>query len=134
MTKETKEKIEITLEIYNNVKAMIKSSNTEDFFIAVKMWFAMDPPLLLSVILKKHAYKSKAAEFNSYMTSPFDHWNQNLTWPAILERVGSIDSPRYDKYKDIIEQEFNAFINQKLMNEGIGKNIKKIKTEIKWQN
>ena len=81
MTKETKEKIEITLEIYNNVKAMIKSSNTEDFFIAVKMWFAMDPPMLLS---------------------------------------------------DIIEQEFNAYINQKLMNEGIGKNIKPIKTEIKW--
>jgi hypothetical protein len=132
MTKEIKEKIEITLEIYNNIKAMIKSSNTEDFFIGAKMWFAMSPPEMLTVILKKHCHK-RTRQFLIIQKEEYI-WsiNHRLTWPVIMDHL--IANKEYIKYRDIIEQEFNAYLNQKLMNEGLGKNIKKIKTKIKWQN
>ena len=45
-----------------------------------------------------------------------------------------IANKEYVKYRDIIEQEFTNYVNQKLINEGIGKNIKPIKLKIKWQN
>lgn len=131
MTKEIKEKIEITLEIYNNVKAMMKSSNEEDFFIAVKMWFTMNPPELLTVILKKQCPRIRTREFLIAQKEE-DQWsvNHRITWPLIMNHL--IANEEYIKYRDIIEQEFNAYVNQKLINEGIGKNIKPIKTKIKW--
>jgi len=143
MTKEIKkEKIEITLEIFNNIKAMIKSSNTEDFFIGIKVWFAMDPPDILTAILKKHAWKRRADDFDEYQRSEgylSQHKlhrhaliNKPSSWPAIMNII-TVEK-QYKPYRDIISQEFNAYINQKLINEGIGDNIKPIKTEIKWQN
>ena len=137
MTKEIKkEKIEITLEIFNNIKAMIKSSNEEDFFIGIKMWFAMDPPDMLTAVLRKHAWKGRGYDFDEFLKSEkkwslTSHFRDKISWPGIMNRT--IADKQYTDYKDIISQEFNAYINQKLINEGIGNNIKPIKTEIKWQ-
>ena len=58
--------------------------------------------------------------------------NHRLTWSVIMDHL--IADKEYVKYRDIIEQEVTNYVNQKLLNEGIGKNIKKIKLKIKWQN
>ena len=137
MTKEIKkEKIDITLDVFNNIKAMIKSSNEEDFFIGVQMWFAMDPPDMLTAVLKKHAWKGRAYKFAEHAKAEGKwslHMNYHrLTWPAIMNFT--IANKEYTQYKDILEQEFTNYVNQKLLNEGIGNHIKPIKLELKWQN
>ena len=142
MTKEIKkEKIEITLEIFNNIKAMIKSSNEEDFFIGIKMWFAMDPPDMLTAMLRKHAWKGRGHDFDEFQKSE-KKWSlafqyHRLSWPAILARIMHLSDPTvvgpdYKQWEDIINQEANAYINQKLYNEGIGEHIEPIKFKLKW--
>lgn len=133
MTKEIEEKIEITLDIYNNIVKLIRSSNDEDFFIGLKTWFAMDPPELLTVILKKQCHEIRTRQFLITQKEE-EKWsiNHRLTWSAIMDHLTA--HKEYVKYRDIIEQEFTNYVNQKLLNEGIGKNIKPIKLKIKWQN
>lgn len=133
MTKEIEEKIEITLDIYNNIVKLIRSSNDEDFFIGLKTWFAMDPPELLTVILKKQCHEIRTRLF--LITQKEEgKWsiNHRLTWSVIMDHL--IADKEYVKYRDIVEQEFTNYVNQKLLNEGIGKNIKPTKLKIKWQN
>ena len=133
MTKEIEEKIEITLDIYNNIVKLIRSSDDEDFFIGLKTWFAMDPPEMLTVILRKQCHEIRSRLF--LITQKEEgKWsiNHRLTWSVIIDYL--IADKEYVKYKDIVEQEFTNYVNQKLLNEGIGKNIKPIKLKIKWQN
>lgn len=135
MTKEIKkEKIDITLDVFNNIKTMIKSSNEEDFFIGIKMWFAMDPPDMLTAILRKHAWKGRGHNFDEFQKSE-KKWSfvfqwHKLSWPAIMNNT--IDNKEYTQYKDILEQEFTNYVNQKLLNEGIGNHIEPIKLKLKW--
>ena len=139
MTKEIKkEKIDITLDIFNNIKQMIKSSNEEDFFIGMKMWFAMDPPDMLTAILRKHAWKGRGHDFDEFQKSE-KKWSlsfqyHRLSWPAIIARVKHSSKPVYLPWKDIIDQEYNAYMNQKLNNEGILEHIEPIKFKLKWQS
>ena len=135
MTKEILKKI-LNIDTFNNIKAMIKSSNEEDFFIGVHAWINLNPPDMLTAILKKHAWKGRGHLFDEQLKEahkwPLIHSFHRLSWVAILHRT--VEDKQYKQYRDIISQEFNAYMNQKLLNEGIGKNIKPIKTEIKWQN
>ena len=131
--------IVITLTIYNNIKSMIKSSNEEDFFLAIKMWTEMSPPDYLTVMMIKHAFKGRYHAFQlelerSKMWPKFLSFSPNIlgSWSTILSRT--VANPIYTEFRDIIEQEFNAYMNKKLENEGMLKSIKQIKTEIKWQN
>lgn len=137
MIKEIKEKkIEITLDIFNNIKAMIKSSNEEDFFIGLKMWIEIYPPDMLTAILKKHAWKGRGDLFDEQLKEankwPLIYQFHKLSWIAILHLI--VKDKQYKQYRDIISQEFNAYLKVKLHNEGIGEFIKPIKIEIKWQN
>lgn len=139
MTKEIKEKIEITLDVYNNVVNLLKSSDEEDFFIGVKMWCELDPPNLLTSMMRKHTRASRLSAFNDELKEaglfdPVIYHHSKQLWTALLNRAKDIDPDNYVQYRDIIEQEFNAYMNKKLENQGILKHVKPIKFKIKWQN
>jgi hypothetical protein len=136
MIKEIKKEKILNIDTYNNIKAMIKSSNEEDFFIGIEAWVNINPPDILTTMMMKHSYRDRYDKFEDKLKStnkwPLMYQLQRTTWPGILNTVTTQE--KYKPYRDIISQEFNAYINQKLLNEGLGHRIKPIKTEIKWQN
>ena len=136
MIKEIKKEKILNIDTYNNIKAMIKSSNEEDFFIGIEAWVNINPPDILTTMMMKHSYKGRYDKFEDKLKStnkwPLMYQLHRTTWPGILNTCTSQE--KYKPYRDIISQEFNAYINQKLLNEGLGHRIKPIKTEIKWQN
>ena len=136
MIKEIKKEKILNIDTYNNIKAMIKSSNEEDFFIGIEAWININPPDILTAMMMKHSYRDRYYMFEDKLKStnkwPLMYQLHRTTWPGILNIVTTQE--KYKPYRDIISQEFNAYINQKLLNEGLGHRIKPIKTEIKWQN
>jgi hypothetical protein len=82
---EIKEKIEITEEIFNNVVEMMKSSNEEDFFIALNSWQCLKPSLLLNIFLYKFLDIKSRVRFNDHMTN--NTANRIRDWVYLREDI-----------------------------------------------
>jgi hypothetical protein len=125
MIKEIKEKIEITQEIFHNIVQMIKSSNDEDFFIAIESWKNMNPTARLNMLLYKTTPSEKRRDLVSQLDLP-----SNLTWNEVWDSFNVTSTT--DLEKVLFTELYHEYVDQ-LLSLNTNANILSINVELKWK-
>ena len=125
MIKEIKEKIEITQEIFHNIVQMMKSSNEEDFFIAVESWKNMNPTARLNMLLYKTTPSEKRRDLVSQLDLP-----SNLTWNEVWDSFNVTSTT--DLEKVLFTELYHEYVDQ-LLSLNTNANILSINVELKWK-
>lgn len=128
MTKEIDEnKVEISLEIFQNIRKMIKSSNEEDFFIAIEMWRYMEPSNLLSKLLVKSTYLETRQKLENALGIASEH-----TWSVLWTKIDK--TTLSDVEKDIITHMLEEHVKNMLSLQGMNNIGAKLNINITWEN
>lgn len=128
MTKEIDEnKVEISLEIFQNIRKMIKSSNEEDFFIAIEMWRYMEPSNLLSKLLVKSTYLETRQKLENALGIASEH-----TWSVLWTKIDK--TTLSDVEKDIITHMLEEHVKNMLSLQGMNNIGVKLNINITWEN
>jgi hypothetical protein len=127
MIKEIEKKVEITQEIFHNIVQMMKSSNEEDFFIAVESWKNMNPTARLNMLL----YKAVVLDFGRRELVKELSLPQTLTWAEAWDAFNVVSTTDLEKviFKDL----YNKYVKQLLSLNTNTKVIRSIKVELKWK-
>tara|TARA_B110000008_G_C16901702_1_gene537069 strand:+ start:831 stop:1217 length:387 start_codon:yes stop_codon:yes gene_type:complete len=127
MIKEIEKKVKITQEIFHNIVKMMKSSNVEDFFIAVESWKNMNPTSRLDMLL----YKAVVLDFARRELVKELNLPQTLTWEEVWEAFNVVSTT--DLEKVIFNELYNKYVEQLIALNTNAKAIRSIKVELKWK-
>jgi len=127
MIKEIEKKVKITQEIFHNIVKMMKSSNVEDFFIAVESWKNMNPTSRLDMLL----YKAVVLDFARRELVKELNLPQTLTWEEVWEAFNVVSTT--DLEKVIFNELYNKYVEQLIALNTNAKAIRGIKVELKWK-
>lgn len=127
MIKEIEKKVKITQEIFHNIVKMMKSSNEEDFFIAVESWKNMNPTSRLDMLL----YKAVVLDFARRGLVKELNLPQTLTWEEVWEAFNVVSTT--DLEKVIFNELYNKYVEQLIALNTNAKAIRSIKVELKWK-
>ena len=127
MIKEIEKKVKITQEIFHNIVKMMKSSNAEDFFIAVESWKNMNPTSRLDMLL----YKAVVLDFARRELVKELNLPQTLTWEEVWEAFNVVSTT--DLEKVIFNELYNKYVEQLIALNTNAKAIRSIKVELKWK-
>ncbi len=127
MIKEIEKKVEITQEIFHNIVRMMKSSNEEDFFIAVESWKNMNPTTRLNMLL----YKAVVLDFARRGLVKELNLPQTLTWEEVWDAFNVISTT--DLEKVLFNKLYNKYVEQLMTLNTNAKAIRSINVELKWK-
>ena len=127
MIKEIEKKVEITQEVFYNIVQMMKSSNEEDFFIAVESWKNMNTTSRLDMLL----YKTVVLDFARRGLVKELNLPQTLTWEEVWETFNVVSTT--DLEKVIFNELYNKYVEQLIALNTNAKAIRSIKIELKWK-
>ena len=127
MIKEIEKKVEITQEIFHNIVRMMKSSNKEDFFIALESWKNMNPTVRLNMLL----YKAVVLDFGKRELVKELSLPQTLTWAEVWDAFNVVSTT--DLEKVIFNNLYNKYVEQLVALNTNTKAIRSIKVELKWK-
>jgi hypothetical protein len=124
MIKEIEKKVEITQEIFHNILKMIKSSNDEDFFIAVESWKNMNPTRRLNMLLYKAALVLER-DVNRELGLP-----PSMTWSEVWDSFNVTSTT--DLEKILFTELYNDYV-RRVVALSCSANILNINVELKWR-
>lgn len=127
MIKEIEKRVEITQEIFHNIVRMMKSSNEEDFFIAVESWKNMNPTTRLNMLL----YKAVVLDFARRGLVKELNLPQTLTWEEVWDAFNVISTT--DLEKVLFNKLYNKYVEQLMTLNTNAKAIRSINVELKWK-
>ena len=88
-------KIEITKEIYQRIKLMMKSKNIEDRMLGIETWKNLKPSKLLCLILMKNFYGDARSQIINELQGY--HYIKVEPWNDILDRINIKSLPSLEQ-------------------------------------
>jgi len=126
MTKEIKEKVKITQDIFHNILKMIESSNEEDFFIAIESWKNMAPTRRLNMLIYKATFGPRGRDIVRELNLPF-----TITWSEVWD---SFNAPSTTKLERLLFTDLYTEHALRVVNLSCNVKINKINLELQWKS